>query len=142
LADQRAADNWLSEQAACDVCGCAPCVNPNLCACSREADRNTRPHKKSWRDGLITAAELQTKHFKPVRIILPDLIPEGVTILAGKPKVGKSWFALDVCMAVADPIRVVLGDKKPVHGNVLYLPLEDNERRLKERIDKISQGQT
>jgi len=45
-------------------------------------------------------------------------------------------------MAVADPIRFVLGDKKPVHGNVLYLPLEDNERRLKERIDKISQGQT
>jgi hypothetical protein len=44
---------------------------------------------KTWRDGLITARELQTKQFKPVRIILPDLIPEGVTILAGKPKIGK-----------------------------------------------------
>src|SRR5262245_36244267 len=32
---------------------------------------------KTWRDDLITARELQTKQFKPVRIILPDLIPEG-----------------------------------------------------------------
>jgi hypothetical protein len=37
---------------------------------------------------MVTARELQTKQFKPVRIILPDLIPEGVTILACKPKIG------------------------------------------------------
>ena len=43
---------------------------------------------KTWRDGLITARELQTKQFKSVRIILPALIPEGVTILAGKPRSG------------------------------------------------------
>jgi hypothetical protein len=40
---------------------------------------------KTWRDGLITARELQTKQFKPVRIVVPGLIPEGVTIIAGKP---------------------------------------------------------
>lgn len=90
---------------------------------------------KTWRDGLITARELQTKQFKPVRIILPDLIPEGVTILAGKPKIGKSWLMLDVCVAVAGD-RFVLGDKKPVQGDVLYLALEDNQRRLKKRMDK------
>ncbi len=95
---------------------------------------------KSWRDGLITAAELQSKQFKPVRIILPRLIPEGVSIVAGKPKVGKSWLALDVCLAVADENRFVLGDMKPVHGDVLYLALEDNERRLKWRVDKIVQS--
>jgi predicted MarR family transcription regulator len=91
---------------------------------------------KTWRDGLITARELQTKQFKPVRIILPDLIPEGVTILAGKPKIGKSWLMLDVCVAVAGD-RFVLGDKKPVPGDVLYLALEDNQRRLKKRMDKL-----
>jgi len=45
-----------------------------------------------------------------LRIILPDLMPEGMTILAGKPKVGKSWFALDVCLAAADENRF---DSKP-----------------------------
>src|SRR5262245_31140802 len=92
----------------------------------------------AWRDGLITAADLQTKQFKPVRIILPGLIPEGVTILAGKPKVGKSWFVLDVCLAVAGN-RFVLGEMKPVQGDALYLALEDNERRLHWRIKRIIQ---
>jgi AAA domain len=100
---------------------------------------NNQP-SKSWRDDLITAAELQTKQFKPVRIVLPRLIPEGVTILAGKPKVGKSWLALDVCLAVADENRFVLGNMRPVHGDVLYLALEDNQRRLKWRTDKIVQS--
>jgi AAA domain len=96
---------------------------------------------KSWKDGIITAEELQTKQFKPVRIILPNLIPEGVTILAGKPKIGKSFLALDVCLAVADETRFVLGQLKPIHGDALYLALEDNQRRLKKRLSQITQGQ-
>src|SRR5262245_28821437 len=117
----------------------------NVCAGSwRTASRWSAfmtPSRKPWNEGLITAAMLQTKQFRPVRIILPDLIPEGVTILAGKPKIGKSWLALDVCMAVADENRFVLGSIRPVHGDALYLALEDNERRLHRRIDKIMQGQ-
>jgi hypothetical protein len=93
----------------------------------------------SWRNGLITAKALQTKTFAPVRIIVPGLVPEGVTILAGKPKIGKSWLALDLCVAVAAD-RFVLGETKPVQGHALYLALEDNERRLKKRTDKILQG--
>jgi len=94
----------------------------------------------SWRDGVITARELQTKQFTPVRIILPDLIPEGLTILAGKPKIGKSFLALDVCMAVAANC-FVLGQTKPVQGDALYLALEDSQRRLKKRMDKLMQAQ-
>src|SRR6516225_8080807 len=94
---------------------------------------------KSWKDGIITAEELQTKQFKPVRIILPNLIPEGVTILAGKPKIGKSWLLLDICLAIAGD-RFVLGEIKGGQGDVLYLALEDNERRLKKRVDKILQS--
>ncbi len=94
---------------------------------------------KTWRDGLITAKDLQTKTFAPVRIIVPSLIPEGVTIVAGKPKIGKSWLSLDICLAVAGN-RFVLGETKPVQGDVLYLALEDNQRRLKKRTDKILQS--
>jgi hypothetical protein len=36
--------------------------------------------------------------------------------------------------------RFVLGETKPVQGHALYLALEDNERRLKKRTDKILQG--
>jgi RecA-family ATPase len=105
------------------------------CARADAATDHNLSSGKTWRDGLITASELQ-KRFKPVRIIVPGLIPEGVTIVAGKPKVGKSWLALDLCIAAAGD-RFVLGHTKPVHGDVLYLALEDNQRRLKKRIDKI-----
>jgi hypothetical protein len=42
-------------------------------------------------------------------------------------------------MAIAGD-RFVLGETKPVQGDCLYLALEDNQRRLKKRIDKIVQG--
>src|SRR5262245_3917653 len=107
----------------------------------KDQDRKAkeRPPVRTWRDGLITAAELQTKQFAPVRIVVPGLIPEGVTIVAGKPKIGKSFLALDICMAVAGD-RFVLGETKPVQGDALYLALEDNQRRLKKRVDKILQA--
>jgi hypothetical protein len=123
----------------CDVCGSDSCVTPVFCRTCRDRDAQRQRAQRTWRDGLITAKDLQSKTFDAVRIILPGLIPEGVTILAGKPKIGKSWFLLDVCMAVAGN-RFVLGETKPVQGDVLYLALEDNQRRLKKRTDKIMQG--
>jgi hypothetical protein len=130
----------------CDICGKDPCDMPTFCQAAREhlEREKARPKRtvekpKTWRDGLITAADLQTKQFKPVRIILPGLIPEGITILAGKPKIGKSWLLLDICLAIAGD-RFVLGEIKGGQGDVLYLALEDNERRLKKRVDKILQS--
>src|SRR4051812_49260965 len=57
--------------------------------------------KLTWRDSCYSAAELRSRTFPPVAFCVPDLIPEGLTLIAGKPKIGKSWLALDVCIAVA-----------------------------------------
>jgi RecA-family ATPase len=91
----------------------------------------------SWQTQCVTAADLQRKTFPPVSYVVPDLIPEGLSLLAGKPKIGKSWLALDVCLAAASD-RCCLGDRKPEHGDVLYCALEDNPRRLQRRIDKLA----
>jgi len=106
-----------------------------------DADILKRERPMTWRDGIITAATLQNMPFPAVRYVLPGYIPEGLTILAGKPKAGKSWFALDLAIAVASG-RFTLGTLKPPQGNVLYLALEDNPRRLKRRIAKILGEQT
>src|SRR5262245_2007579 len=90
----------------------------------------------SLRVTTINARELQTKRFAPISYVLPAYIPEGVTILAGKPKVGKSWLLLDMCTACA-AVRSVFGTINPSQGSVLYLALEDNQRRLKWRMNKI-----
>jgi hypothetical protein len=90
----------------------------------------------NWRDHVFTAAELQRKIFPPVSYCVPDLIPEGLTIIAGKPKIGKSWMALDICIAIAAG-RFCLGERKPMQGDVLYAAMEDNPRRLQRRVDRL-----
>ena len=90
----------------------------------------------SRRKHTFTAADLQHQEFPPVQYCVPDLIPEGLTLLAGKPKIGKSWLALDICIAVASG-RYCLGERKPDTGDVLYAALEDNKRRLQRRVDRL-----
>jgi hypothetical protein len=94
-----------------------------------------RPH---WMIGAINAQDLQKKKFDPVLYVLPGFIPEGISLLVGKPKIGKSWAALDLCIA-ATSNRFTLGHLKPAQGDVLYLALEDSQRRLKRRMSKILQ---
>ena len=101
-----------------------------------KANGSNPTETKDWRGHIVTAAELQRKEFPPISYVVPGLIPEGLSILAGRPKVGKSWLALDVGIAVAAE-RICLGDRQPIQGDVLYAALEDNPRRLQRRIDRI-----
>src|SRR5262245_11674371 len=95
------------------------------------------PARAAWQELVSSADVLLGKMFAPLTFFLPGLIPaEGVTLLASKPKAGKSWLALDLCLgATAD--RYVLGDRKPAQGDVLYLALEDSDRRLQRRLRKL-----
>ncbi|MBP8123744.1 MAG: AAA family ATPase [Caldilineaceae bacterium] len=81
-----------------------------------------------------SVSDLLSTEFPEPNWVVPGLIPEGLTILAGRPKVGKSWFALQVGTAVGSGGMVF--DKRVVQGRVLYLALEDSYRRLKERLQK------
>ena len=89
-----------------------------------------------WRSHVFTAAALRTKVFPPVSFIVPDLIPEGLTLLAGRPKIGKSWMALDLAIGIASR-QQVLGNISVEQGDVLYCCLEDNPRRLQRRMTKL-----
>ena len=91
---------------------------------------------ESWRQHAMTASELQDKQFPALTYVVDRLIPEGLTILAGRPKVGKTWLALDVCLAVASG-TTALGNISTTAGDVLYCALEDNFRRLRGRVEKL-----
>lgn len=80
--------------------------------------------------------ELATAEFAPPIWAVQGVIPIGVTLLAAKPKDGKSWWALECAMAVADG-RPALGAFQTVMGDVLYFALEDNLRRMQRRMRKI-----
>ena len=82
-------------------------------------------------DILKSAAELRMKTFEPLRWIVPKYLPEGLTMLGGRPKIGKSWQALDAAVAVSSG-GMCLGEQCE-QGDVLALMLEDSDRRLQRR---------
>jgi len=87
----------------------------------------------------ITAAELMNLEFEPTQWVVPGVLPEGLSLLAGKPKKGKSWMALGMCEAVAVG-GVSFGTKRVDQGDTLYLALEDNTKRLQKRLRKVLDG--
>ncbi|MFE3561827.1 AAA family ATPase [Streptomyces microflavus] len=86
-----------------------------------------------------TADELMATEFPDPKWAVPGLISEGVNLLAGPPKVGKSWLSLGLALSVAAGGTAM--DTVPVEGGpVLYLALEDTARRLKTRMGKMLAG--
>ena len=83
--------------------------------------------------------DLENEKFTPLKWIVPNVLPEGLGIFAGRPKKGKSWIGLDWACAVASGSQA-FGEIKCSSGDVLWLPLEDNKRRLKKRTKLYLQG--
>jgi hypothetical protein len=91
-------------------------------------------------DGLLTAAELDKKTFDQLVEHVRGLIVEGFGILAGPPKVGKSWLIAGVALACAQGGVALNGIRvRPRH--VLLLALEDGERRLQARMRRLNGDQ-
>ena len=91
----------------------------------------TTVRKKVW-----TATELLSQDFPPVQWVIEGLIAPGLTLLAGAPKLGKSWLSLQIATA-ASVGSAALGKISVPQREVLYLALEDTPRRLKSRLETI-----
>jgi hypothetical protein len=84
----------------------------------------------------ITAADLIKKDFPEPKWAVRDILPEGLNILGGKPKGGKSILSLNLCLAIAmggKALQTVPVDQ----GTTIYLALEDVQRRLKTRLNQM-----
>lgn len=84
----------------------------------------------------FSAADLMSMEIPPMRWAVDGVLPEGVTILGGKPKLGKSWLALHLALAISSG-GIALGRIDVERGDVLYLALEDTKRRLQSRIRRL-----
>lgn len=95
----------------------------------------TPDRQTSWNpDELIDAV------FPEPVWVVPDLVTVGLTLLAGRPKLGKSMLATQTAIAVGTGGMVL--DRRVKPGNVLYLALEDNARRLQKRTLKQGMPRT
>jgi hypothetical protein len=90
-------------------------------------------------DKIKSVADLEHVEFPEPRWAVPGIVPEGFTLLAGKSKIGKSWMALGIAVAVASG-GVAFGNTSVEAGDVLYLALEDNDRRMQDRLRTLLGG--
>jgi hypothetical protein len=81
----------------------------------------------------VAGATIMATDYAPLRFVVDGLIVEGLTLLSGRPKIGKSWALLGLAVAVATP-GSFLGRTVEARAGVLYLALEDTPRRIKKRL--------
>ncbi|MBR0379152.1 MAG: AAA family ATPase [Mogibacterium sp.] len=86
----------------------------------------------------ITAKDLQEKKMPPLVWVVDDILPVGVCVLAAKPKRGKSFFALDLCLSVCNGFDFLGYKTHP--GACLYFDIESGQRRPKDRLEKMLKG--
>lgn len=140
--------NWLEQghdgAELCNLAEAAPVYKP-YDAPARAGGRGNGGRGNGGKDesvidttlSKITTAQsiLRTDYPEP-RWAVKGIIPEGATIIAGPPKLGKSVFCLNIAVAVAEGGKA-LSYFDVEQGSVLYLALEDSERRIKTRLTKL-----
>lgn len=85
---------------------------------------------------VIDGETLMEMRLKPTDFCIDSLLPQGVTMLCGAPKIGKSWLVLDWCVGIAKGEEV--WNFKTNKGTTLYLCLEDNLSRIQRRLNDIT----
>ena len=85
----------------------------------------------------IDGETLMSKPLQPLNFVVDTLISQGLHILAGSPKVGKSWLALWLAVTVAKGESVWGLPVK--QGTTLYLCLEDSQLRIQNRLFDVTE---
>lgn len=87
---------------------------------------------------IYQASELYGAQLEHTPMIVPNMLPIGLSVLAGAPKRGKSWLSLALALAVAGG-KTFLGQQCR-QGDVLYLDLESRKYRVQDRLAKLITG--
>jgi hypothetical protein len=88
---------------------------------------------------IVTAQSILDTEYPEPKWAVKGIVPEGTTVIAGPPKLGKSIFVLNLAVAVAEG-GYALSHFNVEQGDVLYLALEDGERRIQARLKKLTSG--
>ena len=91
-------------------------------------DLDSMPKVLQTLDG-VTLAEMD---LPPIKYVIKDLLPQGLAMLNGSMKIGKSWMVLDWCVRIAKGENI--WNFPTTKGTTLYLSLEDSNTRLQDRL--------
>ena len=80
--------------------------------------------------------DIMATTYDPIKWVVPGYISEGFLVLAGRQKLGKTWLAIDMALAVATG-DVAVGSIMCEQGDVLYIDMENGPRRIQGRINTL-----
>jgi len=83
----------------------------------------------------IDGNSLMAQEYEPLQFAIDKILPHGIFVFAGSPKIGKSWLTLDMCQAISTGGK--LWDFATTKGDTLYLALEDKYSRLQGRLTQM-----
>ena len=71
------------------------------------------------------------------KMIVSEVLHNGLTILAGRPKSGKSWLTLQLAISVASGGVLASGLPVETPGRVVYFALEESKERTGSRLQRL-----
>jgi len=111
---------------------------PDVCG---DCDLDARdPADAMGEDEFPCLFSLLQKELPPITWIVPEVLPQGLSFFAGKPKSMKSFTMFDCCLAVATGGEWL--GYPCERGSVLYLSLEDPLRRVQPRARQLAEDLT
>jgi hypothetical protein len=102
-------------------------------------DTLSKQEKPKQKNTIHSAAEILEMDFPPIRWIIPDFLAPGLTVFSGAEKLGKSWLSLGIGISLALGTHV-MGKIKVKKTDVLYIALEDHNKRLQRRLNQLQAG--
>jgi len=101
-------------------------------------ERKQTWHQESWWRDFSGTSELQGN--TSVKMLIENFLPEGLTLICGLPKEGKSFLALSVAKALTSgkPLFGRPGFEVPETVPVLYLAAESGDSALKLRCERMN----
>lgn len=96
----------------------------------RIEEKRTHPRGRFRR---TSTNQIMATAYDPIKWVVPGYISEGFLVLAGRQKLGKTWLAIDMALAVAIG-GVAIGSIACEQGDVLYIDMENGPRRIQSRI--------
>ncbi len=108
-----------------------------------EMAQKERNRIRAWlTERVFSLEQLYNADIPEIAWIVKDLITEGITVLAGMLKAGKSYLVVNIGLAVAEG-RQALGTHDVKQGRVLYITPDDKQQaRLRARIKQMREGRT
>jgi hypothetical protein len=99
----------------------------------RQAAARRNPRIKFLR---TSTNDIMAATYNPIKWVVPGYISEGFLVLAGRQKLGKTWLAIDMALAVAIG-GIAIGSILCEPGDVLYIDMENGPRRIQGRINTL-----